>query len=305
MAESLLGQPSGVRQKVVIHKYQRGLERFIKSKLSRIRYKISVGDESEIIVPLITGKLACSQRPLRDHPEFGSYNPLPVRAKPLVVKWVARIKEMKFRSVICLLEDRQLDRYYVRGGLNLHQGGLLGYYKSEDFQVRHFPLTDYQRPQERSMQNVLAAYHELLKPVLLHCSAGIDRTTPVAAFILQQEMHSLLLLPPDMPPIQEIQIPQELYWILRDPVPLAGMFYPSTSTPWRDMKATGFSHVICLTDNRPQYDPTPLTIAHAVKLEDLSHGEPPQNPKKEEHLIRQAVSAVAGKFFAGEGRKMV
>jgi protein-tyrosine phosphatase len=67
------------------------------------------------------------------------------------------------------------------------------------------------------------------------------------------------------------------------------------------MKAKGFSHVICLTDNRPQYDPTPLTIAHAVKLEDLSHGEPPQNPKKEEHLIRQAVSAVAGKFFAGEG----
>ncbi len=65
MAESLLGQPSGVRQRVVIHKYQRGLERLIKSKLSRIRYKISVGDESEIIVRLITGKLACSQRPLR------------------------------------------------------------------------------------------------------------------------------------------------------------------------------------------------------------------------------------------------
>ncbi len=208
---------------------------------------------------------------------------------------------MGIRSIICLLENKQLDHYYVRGRLNLHKHGLLGYYESQSLQVRHSPMTDYQRPPEMSMQNVLAAYDKLSKPVLIHCSAGIDRTTPVAAFILQHEMHSLLLQPPDMPPIQGIQIPQELYWILRDPAPLAGMCYPSTFTPWRDLKAAGFSHVVCLTDDRPQYDPTPLTIVHAVKLQDLVHGGVPQNPKKEEHLIRRAVSAVAGKFFAGVG----
>jgi protein tyrosine/serine phosphatase len=44
-------------------------------------------------------------------------------------------------------------------------------------------MTDYQRPPESAMQEVLEAFDELPKPVLIHCSAAIDRTTPVAAFI--------------------------------------------------------------------------------------------------------------------------
>ena len=162
------------------------LERGIRSKLEWIRNQICSGHESEIAVWVIPGKLACSQRPLRYDPRFGGRKPLPPEAKPLVIKWVERVKEMGIRSIICLLEDRQLDRYYVRGGLGLHEGGLLSYYESKGFQVQHFPMMDYQRPREEEMQKVLKAFNELPKPVLLHCSASIDRTTPVAAFIVQQ-----------------------------------------------------------------------------------------------------------------------
>jgi protein-tyrosine phosphatase len=63
----------------------------------------------------------------------------------------------------------------------LGKHGLLGYYESKGFEVRHFLTTDYQQPQERLMEKMLIAYDELPKPGLLHCSAGIDRSAPVAA----------------------------------------------------------------------------------------------------------------------------
>lgn len=162
------------------------LERHIRKELQRIRCQIAARNESEIVVWVIPGQLSCSQRPLRDHPQFGGRMPLPLEARSLVVSWVDQIKQMGIRSIICLLEDQQLDRYYVRGGLGLHEGGLLGYYKSQGLEVRHFPMTDYQLPQESYIQKVLKAFDELPKPVLLHCSAAIDRTTPVAASIAHQ-----------------------------------------------------------------------------------------------------------------------
>lgn len=110
--------------------------------------------------------------------------PLPPEAKPLVIKWVRQVKRIGIRSVICPLEQRQLDRCYVRGGLSLHDRGLLDFYESRGLQVCHFPMSDYQRLQEKEMQNVFRAFLELSKPVLLHCSAGKDRTAPVVAFIV-------------------------------------------------------------------------------------------------------------------------
>ncbi len=162
----------------------KGLERHIKSELQRIRNQIRIGDESEIVVWVIPGKLASSQRPLRDHPQFGGRKPLPLAARPLVISWVEEIKRIGIRSIICLLVGKQLDLY---SRLDLHECGLLGYYETQGLQVRHFPMTDYQRPQVSHMQKVLEAFNELLKPVLLHCSAAIDRTAPVAAFIAHHD----------------------------------------------------------------------------------------------------------------------
>jgi protein tyrosine/serine phosphatase len=36
-------------------------------------------------------------------------------------------------------------------------------------------------------QQVRDAFQRLPKPVLLHCSAGIDRSSPVAAFLSEHE----------------------------------------------------------------------------------------------------------------------
>lgn len=155
----------------------------IRQGLQRVRQQIRQGNESELVIWVIPSTLACSQRPLRDHPRFGGRSPLPPEAKPEVVSWIDRIKALGIRSIICLLEPDQLDRYYVRGGLNLHPNGLLGYYKERGFDVSHFPMTDYERPADTLMGRVLQEFDRLPKPVLVQCSAAIDRTTPVAVFI--------------------------------------------------------------------------------------------------------------------------
>ena len=98
-----------------------------------------------VVLWIISGELALSQRPLRDHPQFGGRSSLPPEARPLVVDWVERIKDIRIQSVICLLEPDQLDRYYIQGELNLHEHGLLGYYKAQGLHVRHFPMTAARR----------------------------------------------------------------------------------------------------------------------------------------------------------------
>jgi hypothetical protein len=167
------------------------LERNIRKELIRIRDQIRNGNDSEILIWVIPNKLACSQRPLRDHPKFGGRSPLPREARDLIINWVERIKQMGILSIISLLEEAQNARYYIRGGLDLHEGGLIGYYKSKGFWVRHFPMADYQRPSPKDMQRVLTEYDKLPKPVLIQCSAGIDRTTPVAAFIAHQRLNAM------------------------------------------------------------------------------------------------------------------
>jgi hypothetical protein len=53
--------------------------------------------------------------------------------------WVDRIRGASFRSIISLLEEAQLDRHYVRGGPDLHPGGLLGYYRHRGLEVASIP----------------------------------------------------------------------------------------------------------------------------------------------------------------------
>jgi hypothetical protein len=133
----------------------------------------------------IPNQLACAQRPLRDHPNFGGRTPLPHSARDLVIAWVDRVTS-RFPSIISLLEDTQNDRYYIRGGLGLHEHGLLGYYRSRGLRVASLPCTDYQVPTAKTMERALRMFQALPKPVLLHCSAGIDRTAPVAGFICER-----------------------------------------------------------------------------------------------------------------------
>jgi hypothetical protein len=163
----------------------RKLEAEIRNGLTTLRNRIRSGDDSQLLLWIVDGMFAVSQRPLRDDPEFGGRAPLPANARPRVVRWVERVRvEEKIRSIITLLEPAQLEKYYG-ASLGLNPAGLIGYYQSQGLSVRHIPATDYVRPPDSTMREALRAFQELPKPVLMQCSAGIDRTTPVAAFIVR------------------------------------------------------------------------------------------------------------------------
>jgi len=156
----------------------------IRERLRGLRTSIANGHDNELHVWILAGELAASQRPLRDDPEFDHRYPLPPSARSKVERWVTRMRdEAGIRSVICLLTDYQLNKYYVRGGLSLHPDGLLGYYQSQGLKVCHISTPDYQRPAPELMNRAADAFRSLPKPVLIHCSAAIDRTTPIVAFI--------------------------------------------------------------------------------------------------------------------------
>ncbi|HZR03565.1 MAG TPA: hypothetical protein VFA81_10390 [Burkholderiales bacterium] len=84
--------------------------------------------------------------------------------------------------------------------LNLGEKNLLEFYRAQGFQVASVPwkdpahlrvnptaLRDKQRQISRA---ALSSFDALQKPVVLHCSAGIDRSAPVAAYIYSQRCGS-------------------------------------------------------------------------------------------------------------------
>lgn len=164
-------------------------KKHIGQELALVGERINAGDESKLGLWVIPRELVCAQRPLGCHPDFGEHCRLPLRAKPLVAHWVDRVqRELGVRSIICLLQKRDLDYYYV--GVGLHQGGLLGFYASRGLRVSHQPMKDYKPPEQSQLDLVLEAFEALPKPVLLHCSAGIDRIAPAAAFIACHQQRS-------------------------------------------------------------------------------------------------------------------
>ena len=85
--------------------------------------------------------------------------------------WINEAISLGIKSIICFLDDEL--SYYRK-----ISGGLIDYYREKGFEVAHIPVEDYKRPvlskEEEKMTG--EAYNKLPKPVLLHCSAGVDRT---------------------------------------------------------------------------------------------------------------------------------
>lgn len=153
--------------------------------------RIEAGDESELLIWIIPSHLACSHRPLRHNRLYGgSLRNIDEAAAPLVVEWAKRIREEGIRSVICLMSQEEVALY---ARLDLEASDLLQFYRNEGFEVASIPWKDPAhvranaaalRKKERQIsEEALVQFDKLRKPVLLHCSAGIDRSAPVAAFI--------------------------------------------------------------------------------------------------------------------------
>lgn len=166
----------------------------IRQELQRLATRLHNGDDSELVVWVIPALLAVAHRPLRHHPEFGGSGlSLPRRATPEVEFWVSRILAHGFRGLICLMHPKEVAHY---AALDLPAPDLIALYSAKGLKVCHLPWDDpLHRPagekplfsQELLQIQVqaLKCFNHLPKPVVLHCSAGIDRSSPVAAYIHQ------------------------------------------------------------------------------------------------------------------------
>jgi protein tyrosine phosphatase (PTP) superfamily phosphohydrolase (DUF442 family) len=76
------------------------------------------------------------------------------------------------RCISCLLDWEQLEYYSIAGV------DLLDTYSKAGFTDAHLPVPDYEEPplSPKELADVAQAYTQLPNPVLIHCSAGVDRT---------------------------------------------------------------------------------------------------------------------------------
>ena len=166
--------------------------RELRDSLGCLGKRLDSGDYSELLVWVIGGSLACSHRPLRHHPHFGGSGlDLPATATHCLFEWIAQIKGCGIRSVISLMHPKEL-RHYEK--LALGASDLIELYRKQGLNVGHLPWDDpahrnhihatvFAEELSRMRLEALRAFDELPKPILLHCSAGIDRSSPVAAFL--------------------------------------------------------------------------------------------------------------------------
>jgi hypothetical protein len=166
----------------------------IVASVKRLRRQLESGDDSDLFVWVIPRALAIAQRPLRHHPRYGGSGlPIPAEAKPLVLDWIQQIRLEGIASVISFMHDRDLRCYR---DIDLGGRDFVAFLQHEGFHVRPLPWEDPAHSKtdpsvkraklEQTRKAALEAYDALPKPVLIQCSAGIDRSAPVAAYLWQK-----------------------------------------------------------------------------------------------------------------------
>jgi len=97
-------------------------------------------------------------------------------------------------------------------------------------------------------------------------------------------------------------IPAGFYLVLKRPAPLAGCAFPyGGEVEWDLLYKAGFRHVVCLSSEKPRYDPFPLGLAIATELDDLSIRKRPVNPVSEAEDIIRIAEFVANSIRGRQG----
>jgi hypothetical protein len=144
----------------------------------------------------VPDELAVTQRPLRAHPDpqFGaSRQDLPASARGAIDAWIESIVGQGIRSAIVLTSNKELFHYEAPTG---RDGGLLALYARAGLEVVHMPADDpahdvtakaaFDESVDDIARNVAGQLERLPLPAVLHCSAAIDRSPPVAARVAFQ-----------------------------------------------------------------------------------------------------------------------
>ena len=120
---------------------------------------------------VIPGILARSCRPCY-------YDEYPSMIK--VQEWMKQVSELGIKSILCLLSENELKRYYAANEIDL-----LARYREQGFHVGHVPILDHQTPPLGSsdLKIIQQTLRRLPAPRLIHCSAGIDRTGATVEYI--------------------------------------------------------------------------------------------------------------------------
>ena len=174
--------------------------KLLAAELRNLGRRIANRDDSQLLVWPIPGALACAHRPLRHNRLYGgSVRNLAPEATPLIFEWVEQVELEGIRSIICLMHDTELKFYEA---LDLKAANLVEFYRARRFNVAHIPWEDpahsrtnpmiVTKKRTQARRDALVAYDLLQKPVLLHCSAGEQRSAPVAAYIWWHRGRELL-----------------------------------------------------------------------------------------------------------------
>ena len=94
-------------------------------------------------------------------------------------------------------------------------------------------------------------------------------------------------------------VPDDLYWLAKQPVALVGMSYPGRAD-WAQLHEQGIGHVACLSHESAPYDASPCTV-RSVRLQDLVSGGVPHDEDRERDLVVAAATDVADHLQRGIG----